>query len=131
MEISQVICSAVLAIGMLSLVAGWTVAWLHWLFRSDLRQMLFSYVFPHAWRAGRDKEDLATLGTDEFEIFLAAESSAPIFIRGVFGCPACCSTYVAAVGLLLAVAGIFCAWLALPLLWATSAWIGHRLFHHA
>ena len=92
----------------LILVAGWTAAWLHWFFKGELRQALFAYVFPKSWRADRTREDILTLNTEDFEMFLAAESNAPGFIRGVLGCPGCLSAHVAAVGTLFGVAGSSC-----------------------
>ena len=114
----------------LILVAGWTAAWLHWFFKGELRHALFAYVFPKSWRADRTREDILTLNTEDFEMFLAAESNAPGFIRGGLGCPGCLSAHVAAVGTLFGVVGFFLPIFLVPLIWATAAWIGHRLFHH-
>jgi hypothetical protein len=111
------------------LVAGWTAAWLHWFFEGDLRHALFAFVFPEAWRADRAKEDIATLDREEFEMFLAAESAAPPFVRGVLGCPGCFSAYVSASGTALGIASFFFPIFLVPLVWATAAWVGHRLFH--
>ena len=114
----------------LILVAGWTAAWLHWCFKGDLRHFLFSYVFPKSWRAGRSPAEITTLGHDEFETFLAAESDAPEFIRGVLGCPGCLSAHIAAVGTVLGVIGFSHPLFLVPLAWASAAWVGHRLHHH-
>ena len=68
-------------------VSFWVAAWLHWCFDGEIRQFLFSRVFPEPWRSGRERAEVALMTGDEFEIFLAAESSAPNFVRGVLGCP--------------------------------------------
>jgi hypothetical protein len=112
------------------LVAGWTAAWLHWFFAGDLRHFLFAYVFPSPWRAGRSPAEITTLSHDEFEMFLAAESDAPGFVRGVLGCPGCLSAHIAAVGTVLGVIGFFHPLFLVPLAWASAAWVGHRLHHH-
>lgn len=113
-----------------ALAALWTAAWLHWFFRGELRQFLFCYVFPESWSAGRPVEDILSMLTDEFDMFMAAESQAPRFVRGVLGCPGCLSAYISAVGTLFAVLAFGAPWLAAPLLWAAAAWTGHRLHHH-
>lgn len=121
----------------LVLVSLWVAAWLHWCFDGEIRHFLFAYVFPEAWRAGREKSDVLTLPKDQFEIFLGAESMAPAFVRGVLGCPGCLSTYISMVGtvfacfsLLLPAAGTWVSLLCLPLIWAGAAWIGHRLHQY-
>lgn len=112
------------------LVVGWTAAWLYWFFEGELRHALFAFVFPESWRADRAKEDLLTLNREEFEIFLAAESAAPPFVRGVLGCPGCFSAYVSASGTALGVASFFFPIFLVPLVWASAAWAGHRLLHN-
>lgn len=124
------------------LVSLWVAAWLHWFFERELRQFLFS-LSSENWRGGRDRQEVLMLPKDEFEVFLAAESFAPAFLRGLLGCPGCFSAHLAAPGALLAAAGFTVDWstsvkfsdllpslIILPLVWAASAWIGHRLHNY-
>jgi hypothetical protein len=113
------------------LVALWVSAWLFWTFHGELRQFLFCYVFPKSWRVGRDKFDIMTLSRTKFEMFLGAESEAPGFVRGVLGCPGCLSAYVSASGTVLFAAAFlpisWCTLIIIPLVWAPSAYAGHRI----
>jgi hypothetical protein len=111
-------------------VAIWTSAWLHWFFKGEIRHFLFAKVFPAAWRAGREPSDILTADREEFEMFLAGESDAPAFIRGVLGCPGCLSAYISAVGTVLAFFAFWPSVFLVPLVWAGGAWIGHRLHHY-
>lgn len=116
---------------LLSLLLGlWVAAWLHWFFIGDLRQFVIAYFSPAGWRAGRLRGDVLLLDTDDFELFLAAESQAPGFVRGVLGCPGCFSNYVSIAGLPLVYFAFSPSYWALPLIWAAGAYIGHRL-HNA
>ena len=119
-----------LIVVIVTLIAGWNAAWLYWIFNGEIRHALFAFVFPESWRAGRDKKDLLMLDREDFEIFLAAESSAPAFVRGVLGCPGCLSAYVSVTGTALGTAGFFFPIFLVPLVWASAAWAGHRLLHH-
>jgi hypothetical protein len=115
-----------------ALVALWTAAWLHWAFQGHLRQFATSRLFPESWRGGRTKKELVFMDEEEFTIFLAAECQAPPFIRGVLGCAVCLSAHVSAVGVLLLLPGDRLLsdhppLLALPLVWAGGAYVGHRL----
>lgn len=112
------------------LISGWTAAWLHWFFKGELRQALFAFAFPKSWRAGRQRDDIITMSTHDLELFIAAESNAPRFVRGVFGCPSCFSAYVSGAGTALGLLGFFYPLFLLPLAWASAAWVGHRLFNH-
>lgn len=116
----------------LILIAGWTAAWLHWMFDGDIRRFLFAKVFPTSWRGGREPTDIMLMSGEEFMMFLGIESSAPAFVNGVLSCPACSSAYVSAVGIVLALFGgiLTCNLLAVPLVWAAAAWAGHRLHKH-
>jgi hypothetical protein len=111
----------------LFLVSGWAAAWLHWCFDGEIRHMLFAYVFPASWRAGMSPAYVMTLSKEEFELFLAADSSAPSFVRGVLGCPGCLCAHIAAAGVLLGAASFLSYLFLLPLLWASAAWAGHLL----
>lgn len=119
----------------LALVSLWVAAWLHWVFSGEIRQFLFAKVFPQAWRASYTPDEV--LMEDDFETFLSVVSTAPLFVRGVLGCPGCLSAYISAAGTLIGVVVLFamlvppfvCIFVA-PLIWAGSAWVGHRLYQH-
>lgn len=129
-----------------TLVALWVAAWLHWVFVGSIRQFLFAKVFPARWRGGRTARQIlfmpssSAAGIDNVGNFLAVESAAPDFVNGVLGCPGCLSAHLAAVGVVFAVpllpwdlaisqgwASVAALASSLPLIWAASAWIGHRL----
>lgn len=116
------------SIAILPLVALWTAAWLHWFFRGELRHFLFAYLFPGSWRAGLDRATTMSLNPTNFDKFLTAKSSAPRFIRGVLGCPACFSAYVSGAGMVLGITSIFYPLALVPLVWASAAWLGHQAF---
>jgi hypothetical protein len=121
-------------------VSLWVAAWLHWLFVGDIRHFLFAKIFPEKWRTERSPREILLMPTEEFEIFLGIESSAPMFVNGLLGCPGCSSAYLSAVGvvftapmLLLAcgsIGEIITGACLLPLLWGGGAWLGHRLHAH-
>jgi len=109
------------------LASLWVAAWLHWCFSGEIRHFAFALVFPASWRAGRSAEDVMLMDSSEFAMFLAAESEAPAFVRGVLGCPGCLSAWLSGAGIVLALlSGCLSVWLA-PLVWGAAAWTGHRL----
>jgi len=63
-------------------------------------------------------------------LFLAMQSAAPGFINGVLSCPGCLSAYISAAGTAVAFFAFQPSLFAVPLLWASSAWVGHRLYNH-
>jgi hypothetical protein len=114
----------------LVLLSLWVSAWLGWSFQGEVRHFLFAYVFPSSWRAGFSRLEMLGVLRDEFDMFLAATSNAPAFVRGLLGCPRCMSAWISAAGLApLLLLGVD-VWV-LPLLWAAAAWVGHGIFDHA
>lgn len=109
-----------------ALVAGWTAAWLNWLFNGELRQFVVSK-FPARWIGGQSRSDIAHMGQEEFMIFMCTVNGMPEFLRGVLTCPLCLSAHVAGAGTILASRAILQAsgfWEMIPLVWATGAVIG-------
>mgnify|MGYP003626247234 FL=1 len=111
----------------LPLLSLWVAGWLHWIFNGQVRHFLFAYLCPAGWRADQSPAEIMLTSSDEFDMFLAAESQAPAFVRGVLACPACMSAYVSAVGLLFYAIAFGPSIFILPLLWVGAAWVGHRL----
>lgn len=112
---------------LVALVAGWTAAWLNWLFNGELRQFVVSK-FPDRWISGTSRSDILHMSQDEFMIFMCTVSGMPEFLRGVLTCPLCLSAHVAGVGAILAARTIYTAsggaWEIIPLVWAAGAVIG-------
>jgi hypothetical protein len=110
-----------------ALIAGWTAAWLNWLFNGELRQFVVSK-FPDRWISGTSRSDIQHMSQDEFMIFMCTVSGMPEFLRGVLTCPLCLSAHVAGVGAILAARTIYTAaggsWEVIPLAWAAGAVIG-------
>jgi hypothetical protein len=114
----------------LVLLSLWVSAWLGWSFRGEVRHFLFAYVFPSAWRSGYSRREMLGVLREDFDMFLAATSNAPAFVRGLLGCPRCMSAWVSAAGLVpLLLLGVDVR--VLPLLWAAAAWVGLHMFERA
>lgn len=115
----------------------WVAAWLHWVFHGEVRHFLIRFVFPDAWKGGREDGDIATMLPEDMETFLTLESDAPPFVRGLLTCPGCLSAHFSGYAALMSGAALallgapVAAAIALPILsWAPSAWAGHRLHRH-
>lgn len=111
------------------LLAGWTSAWLNWIFNGEIRQFMIAKFFPTAWLGGRDRVDIQYMNQEEIVTFLCGSSSAPEFIRGVLSCPLCLSAHIAGVGALFAARAVYTfsggLWELVPLVWASAAVFGY------
>jgi len=112
---------------LIALIAGWTAAWLNWLFNGEIRQFIVSK-FPERWISGTSRSDICHMNQDEFMIFMCTVSGMPEFLRGVLTCPLCLSAHIAGAGTILASRMIYTAsggiWERSPLVWGTGAVIG-------
>lgn len=110
------------------MVAGWTAAWLNWLFNGEIRQFIIAKFFPDRWIGGWSRLDILHMNNEELMMFLCTASGIPEFIRGVSTCPLCLSAYIAGFGALLSARAIYYTsgglWELIPLVWALGAVIG-------
>lgn len=137
------------------LLSGWTAAWLEWLFRGEIRHAIVRWLLPPAWTqdvVGMDGDEVIPvefLSSDDLSAAIAASYTMPAFLRGILTCPRCMSAHVAGAGALLLTAcrawSLLGFWLGgangcqllseaiatalcLPLVWATGAFVGYKLF---
>jgi len=111
------------------LTAGWTAAWLEWMFRGDILHLLIR-LLPKKWtRDIATDEDMPLMAMTNYELMMAiaGSQSLPRFFRGIFSCPRCMSAHVAGIGSIIALSSGEVTWL-VPLTWATGAWLGFKLF---
>lgn len=109
------------------LIAGWTAAWINWLFNGELRQFVVSK-FPRRWIGDTDRTDIAFMDKEEFMRFVCTTAGMPEFLRGILSCPLCMSAHVAGTGAIMGARSIYIVtdgrWETIPLVWAAAAVIG-------
>lgn len=118
-----------------ALIAGWVAAWLFWIFDGEIRHFIYAYLAPKSWRNDRERSEIMCMTSDDIEMFLATEAGGPKFLSGVLSCPGCSSAWVSASGVVLLYASLgLLPWLEYalaPLVWASAAYLGHRIHHYA
>lgn len=107
------------------LIAGWTAAWLSWLFYGEVRHWLTA-LMPETWRV-LSPQEILDMDTNSLELHLVALSKAPRFVVGVMLCPRCMSAHVAVAGTLIVAFATDLPILITPLMWATGAYVGLNL----